>query len=535
MRILLILIVVKILELSRFNLTNREVPRSFYDMLSISLVLGFCLYLFSSKTTARAERRIEEAFLRFVRGRTFLIDIAVFGLVVFFAVKTTGALYASPIRFPSADMLPIIRGAGESILSGSNPFSRLFGPAEIPFSYLPMMIVYYLPAILAKIDMRLISLLAFAGIILTLYYYHRKNGFPLTGFFICAVIVSSGLFPFLLTSIHTFPYLLILALLLYSLSESNDKIFFFCLAAAMTSRKLFWLFVPFLLIHLLKTRKIIPRNLIPFTAGGLIGIVPFLFFPHSVIHRYFERLGHQAQRMQELAGHNSIVHSMGFGHYLLGHKTLTALIAWGLLLLLFAAAVKYLKKNNLWIFLTSALLIMTFFQTQTRAQEYYFFPLILFIAFSPLEKHGTVPPLKQPVLRSVLILVLVVVLFIAYPGFSGRRMIINPIRGHEGVAESGEATWNGYLEFSLGGEFLPFRQKGIELLIKRLDFKADDPARLKISVNDKLFFQKEFDARKIRIVIDRESLNEYFYTGANNIEIDLLRHELFSFKIKLLQ
>jgi len=59
MQILLILALIKLLELSRFNIAKIGLSRSFYDMLSLLLLAVFIIYLISVRYTAAGEKKIE--------------------------------------------------------------------------------------------------------------------------------------------------------------------------------------------------------------------------------------------------------------------------------------------------------------------------------------------------------------------------------------------------------------------------------------------------------------------------------------------
>lgn len=536
MRILIVLALVKILELSRFNLSNHQVSRSFYDLLSFALLTAFFLYLFLSRYTADYEQKIEKIIQQTAKKWIFLLDMVVLGLILVFVYKSAGILYAHPVRCMTADMLPMIRGAGELLLSGESPFHKIFCPWDIGYVYPPMMMVYYLPAVLARIDIRFLSLLCLVGLLLFSYYYYRKKGFPLTGFLIAVIIITSGLFPLMMLSIHTFPYLLVLALLFYSLSEGNWRTFFFSFAVAIASQKFFWVYIPFIIIYLIKQRKINLPNLSFFGLGALIGCFPLLLFPHPFLLTYFEHLKYQSQYMLKQIGTYQIIHSLGFSHYLFDHSLFVSIISVIFFIVLFFLAVKFIKKSNLWIFLSFVTLFMIYFQTHTRAQEYYFLPLLVIIFFSPLKNLELGISKKRFVIMSFLIPVFAVVISVGYPSISGKEVIVNPIRGHQNrdITPAGYLTSMGYMEISLGGNFRYKDNKKLEILIRRHKYIEDKPVEIHISVNEKPCFSRIYNSRKIHIVLDEASLKKYFYVGANDMEIELLEHEVFSAKLDII-
>ena len=534
MRILIVLALVKILELSRFNLTNSQLPRSFYNLLSFSLLIAFLLYVLLSRYTAHYEQKIERIIQRAAKKWIFLLDIAVLALIVILIYKTAGPLYTHPVRCMTADMLPMIRGAGELLISGENPFHTIFCPWDIGYAYPPMMMVYYLPAILVKIDIRIISLLCFASLLLLTYYYYRKKGFPLTGFLILIILISSGLFPFLMLSIHTFPYLLILSLLFFSLDEGNWRILFFAFAIAAASQKFFWIYIPFIIIYLIKQKRINLSNLRFFGLGALIGGFPLLLYPHPFFLTYIEHFKYQSQDMLNIKGTPLIVHSLGFSHYLYDHNLLVSVISIIIFSLLFILALKFLKKSNIWLFLSVVTLITTYFQNHTRAQEYYFFPLLVIILFSPLNSLEIAIPRRRFMVMNFLVPLLVVSISIGYPFISGKKLILNPIRGHHrtSMTPPGYLTSMGYLELSIGGNFKWKNNKGLELLIRRHNYREGKPVKVNIMINSKPYFTGICHSRKITLRLDEAALQKHFYVGANNMEIELLDHEAFSVKLR---
>ncbi len=532
MRFLLVLILIKILELSRFNLTNYQIPRSFYDLLSGILLLAFLGYMFAFKHTDQIELKLESAFQEAIRGWIKVVDVIFLILVGFLLYKTAGILYAHPIRCATGDMLPIVRGAGEYLLSGENPFTKTYCPSGLNYMYAPMMLVYYLPAILAKIDVRFISLLCFTGICVLSYTFYRRRGRPLTGFLISLVLITSGLFPFLLMSVHTFPYLLVLSCFMIAASKENDGMLFFLLALAMTSRRTFWLFIPLLLIYFVKERKIKLPNLGYFALGALLGLSPLLLFSNTYIQSFFKNLSRQSQSFFAEKGSNPVVHSLGLSHYLSGYRLETAVLFLLIFSLLFILAIKFINKKNLWIFFSLALLSLTFIQVQTRAQEYYFMPLLMIILFAPM--HIPDLPVRKKHLNYLMsaAVLLAACLSIGYPFISGNKLIVEPIRGHKRVNTSGFIISRGFLEVSLGTSYKYLQNKGLTLIIRRNDYHENQPVQVEISINGKLCFSENIQTRILRLKLGNEAFGKYIYMGGNDLEIELLPHETFAAKIE---
>ena len=129
-----------------------------------------------------------------------------------------------------------------------------------------------------------------------------------------------------------------------------------------------------------------------------------------------------------------------------------------------------------------------------------------------------------------LIPLFVVLISIGYPFISGKELVLNPVRGHHSMSmtPSGYLTSMGYLEISVGGNFRGKNNKGLELLIRRHDYREDKPVKVKILINGKPYFSGIFHSRKITFMLNEASLKKYFYVGANDMEIELLEHEIFS-------
>ena len=507
MRVLFVLICIKILELSRFNLTNQDVSRSFYNLLSLALLTTYLCFALFSRSALSFEKKLELDFQKRAKGWIHLLDAGVLVGVIGFAYKSVGILYTNPVRWLTGDMLPMLRAAGENFLSGTNPFIQTYLFSEVPYTYLPMTLIYYLPSVWAKFDVRFMALLFFIALVLLIYQYYRKKGFVLTGFFVVVIFLISGLFSFLLISIHTFPYLFILAGFLYALSEDKQEILFFALALAMTSRRAFWPFVPFIFIFLCKQRMLNLRNLGSFGCGLFIGIVPFLLHPYPFFAQIIKNMDRQAQEYLKIKESYAVMHSLGLAHYLSGYRLETLLAAVVVIGVLLVLAIKYLNKANLWLFLSATLLLMTSIQSQTRAQEYYFLPLLVIVLFIPLETLNALKPKLPFPAVSAGILLCVLVLALTYPRPSVNALVISPIRGHRMVPSQG-LTYRGFAEIGVGMNIFERKDGELTLVISRLDYSTDQPSRINIRMNEKLCISEYFTARKIELTLEKDKLNK---------------------------
>lgn len=529
MQILLILALIKLLELSRFNITELGLSRSFYDLLSLLLLAAFTFYLVAGKYTAAWEKKVETAFCRTSKKWTLCLDIVLIILIGWLILKITGYLYSNPIRCRTADMLPMIRDAAGYFIQGQDPFTHFYCPWQLPYVYLPMMLLTFLPAVFLKIDIRFISLTAFALLIPFIYRYYRAQGYRLTGFLLVLIILASGLFPLLLLSVHTFPYLLLLAVLCYALLKDKDGLMFFSLATALFTRKFFWFFLPLFAIYILKQHKINWRNLCYFCAGCLLGSIPYLLFPNSFFRLYFDFLKRQAQELDKSS--ISLKHSLGFAYHLQDHGTLSGLILIIVTVAIFVLAIKYLKKSNMWLFMSLICIVMLYFQTHTRSQEYYFLQLLIILIFIPHAQLSRPVPAKHLFLLTGLIPLLILSAAMFFPLVSDNNVYIKPIWGHMDKSPPGELWSQGFIELSIGANFLLQKDTALDLQITRLDYRKNTPVQVDIAINTKKFPKRVYQTRKIDITLPWSALKEYCYAGANQLEIQLSEPEAFSLKI----
>lgn len=529
MQIIFVFVIVKILELSRYNLARVHVSRSFYDFLSISLPVSLVLYLIFRPRLLPFEQRIEQAAGRL--GRNWLpplLDGMVIILSVYFLYISIGVLYSYPISCETADMLPIIRGSGETLLAFENPVLKNYCPPSTDtVPYPPMMILSYLLPLIFKIDIRFVSILCFLGMLIFTYGHHRKKGHNLTGFLILVILISSGLFPLFMISVHTFPYLFLISILLFAFSEEKDKLLFFSLALAMATRKPFWLYLPFFIVYFFKYRKFTLLNMKFFGLGALLGFSLYLVFPSYIFQSSIFHLATQHDVFQKGL---RLQHSLGLTYYLSDHRILALVIMLALSFLLYILAGKYLRKSNLWLFLFLITLVLCTFQANTRSQEYYFLPLIIFLLYPPPQNLGGKFGRKNVLLIGIPTAIFFLLVMLFYPNLSRRGMIINPVSEHTEIEQSHSYKATGLLEISVSWN--PFFQRSFILSIGRTKYLEDKPVRIWVKFNEKDYLEKTITAGKIQIPVDLKQQKKYFSLGANSIKIQMEENEEFYLRIR---
>jgi hypothetical protein len=513
-------------------MTKPLVERSFYDILSLFLIFVFGLYILLSKnkTIVQVERKIEKVFYRFGNKWIRLLDVLVVLFALFYAFKISRLLYTYPISCSGADMLPIIRGAGEYLLSFENPFDKFYCPWNGRYPYPPMMMVYFLPGVLLKFDIRFLSYIFFITLLFSIYWYHRKNGRYLTGFLIFICVLSSNLSHYYFMNLHTFPYLLVLGVILIALYTRKNKLFFFTFALALATRRVFWFFLPFFVILAIKERKLSFSNVKYSILGAISGCIPFLLYPKTYT---VNLIAHLQSKSGGLKNHLFLKHSLGLTYHFFNSQDIAKILTVFLLVILFLLAIVYLKRENLWLFLSLMVLFFLYFMTYTRPQEYYFLPLIVILAVVPLDPIGQKFDKIKFGLPALLTNSVILFVFLFYPLLVGKGIIINPLRGNVSAPQERFLSSKGYLEVSIAGGFKFGEDKNITLFLRRRDYVENQPADVKIDINDTNIFKKSFYRRNIKIVLDEQLLKKHLYTGSNLLAIAVEDPEFFTLRISV--
>jgi hypothetical protein len=527
---LLIFAVTKILELSRFNLNNGSVSRAYYDFLSLSLLGAILLFFFLSKKdwAGRLEAKAENIFSS--RPPLLLsLDLLLAVLVLYESWRYSDLLYLYPVRCGAGDMLPAIRGAAEQLAVFSNPFDKVYCPWNAPFGYLPMMMVYYLPGVLLKFDIRFISYFCFLLTLFSIYRERRRRGSPLGGFLIVMVMLTSPLFRFYMLTVQDFPFVFVVTLALFAFTEKKNGLLYFCLALALATRQIFAVLLPFFLIAAWKTRRVRASGPVIFAAGLCVGFFPAFFYPRSFILNLIRVFPYYSQAQQN---NHFLIHSLGLSYYFFDRKTLASLLFVTLLAALYVLALKALKESNLWLFLALGLLTFLFFTRYgLRPEEYYYLPLFAILTTIPVRNiQGRVyagPPRPfLPVLTGVCVALLFLFpLLAAKGGFPVR------LQGSSPSPLSGSLEGDGRLEFSLAVAAPHLRNEPITFLIRRKHPGRRTPLTVSVRINDRPIVSRDMREDKIRIDIDWDLQKKYFIWGSNAFEVTLDKPEPFLLKL----
>lgn len=331
-------------------------------------------------------------------------------------------------------------------------------------------------------------------------------------------------------NLHTFPYLLVLALVLISLYEKNDKLLFFTLALALATRRIFWFFLPFLMILMIKERKLSFSSVKYFFLGAVFGCIPFLLYPKTYA---MNLIAHLQSKIGSLNNHLFLKHSLGLTYHFFNSQDIANLLTVFLLVLLFILAIVYLKRENLWLFLSLSLVSYLYFMTYSRPEEYYFLPLIVILAVVPLESIGQKIGKIKFGLPAILANLVILFIFLFYPLLVGRDITVNPLRGNVSTHQERFLSSKGYLEVSIAGGFKLGKDKNITLFLRRRDFVENQPVDVKIDINDKNVLKKTFYRRNIKLVLDNQLLKKHLYSGANLLAIAMEDPEFFTLRISV--
>jgi hypothetical protein len=331
-------------------------------------------------------------------------------------------------------------------------------------------------------------------------------------------------------NLHTFPYLMVLVLVLIFFHEKNDKLFFFTLALALATRRVFWLFLPFFVILSIKERKLSFSSVKYFILGALLGCIPFLLYPKTYT---LNLISHFQRKIGGLDNHLFLKHSLGLTHHFVDSQNIANLLTIFFLVLLFVLAVVFLKRENLWLYMSLTLISFLYFITYSRSEEYYFLPLVVILAVVPLESMGQKSKgvsfsLLLPLTTSIILLI-----FLFLPLLQGRGTTVYPLRGNVSAPQERVLSSNGYIEVSVAGGFQFGRDKSITLFLRRRDFIENKPVDVKIGINDKNIYKKSFLKRNIQIVLDEQLLKKHLYTGSNLLAIAVEAPEFFTLRMSV--
>ncbi|MGI4828393.1 MAG: hypothetical protein ACRYFU_09430, partial [Janthinobacterium lividum] len=209
------------------------------------------------------------------RTRTGLKTIT--SLLLIYGAGLELAIRCFPLNYLRSDMLPVISWADERLLSHANPYGTIhIGNRLYDFPYLPGMLVAFIPAAAARIDLRYITMFCVFGSALLIYAAAEKRMQHGAAFLLGTFLLS----PFLQYrhDLYLAPHWLALTAAMFLLQRRHlgwASIFF---GISMAIYQLSWVIFPFLLLYALRRDGL--RGLIKAAslsmAGMFLVVGPFL-------------------------------------------------------------------------------------------------------------------------------------------------------------------------------------------------------------------------------------------------------------------
>lgn len=529
-KLLFLFLVVKILELSRFNMSDFTVKRTFYDFLSFGLPLALLIYLLLNRWDRLQAINRLLTLPRMWLGRIapYFFDAVFLAVILWFTVTMTIDLFQIPINCGRADMLPIVRDGTDHFLSFSSPFDKTYC-SGINFTYLPMMLFANVPGVFFHFDIRFLSILYLLFCLAIVYHAYRRRGHGFMGALIVLILISSPLLRFYILSIQTFPFLFLLALILFLLHRGKIPSAALFSGLALATRRIFWLLFVVLAIWAVKEKRINRQTIGSLLAGLLLGFSPALFYPRSFILNQIQVFKHFGTHLKD---NLFLEHSLGFSYHLFDKKNLSFLLLSFLLLSIFVLAFKKATLQNLWVFLFLTCVVFLYFTQQVRPEEYYFLPLLLILALpnqaeSPPSEHRS----KTPGLFCFPVAFLLLTMFF-YPVFSGTNGTLTPVDTNIKIQNASYVLPHGYAEFSLSGQHLFMKDKSLSFLVRRLA-PEKSPLIIRIKINDKEAAASESKENRFLFELPLSELGDFLYTGSNSIEFLTVKPESLLLKIRL--
>jgi len=512
-----------LLQQSRFQITHWLVSRRYYDILSMIFVLLLLAGIFLSRNHIAikwwywAEKTFTLAFskktLRIIIWAIFIV------FTVALAASMTSSIYQYPIRCISSDMLPLIRQANQLLLAGQSPFAARYCPSQIPFVYLPAQITAYMPAVLLGLDLRFFSMLYLIGLLLMLFRHLYENSQRLAAFILYGFLLTSSLLRFLVLHIQLFPYLFLITLFLFHTVRRNFAWAAFCCGLLMAFRQTFWFSFPIVLLLYWKEKPATWRRDIGMGLGGLVlGAAPAIFFLPSFVANWSAVWAH----FQTLVKKNLfLLHSLGFGYYLFDYKKMAQIIFAILLLIIFIAAVRYLKLSNFVIFF--ALVETAFFFTSclSRPEEYYALTVVLaMVFFTPLAGGKTPFHLKFLPLTTVII-TFISLIFLVFPYVANKPLYLPCSEKTIAVGPfKFQATSYCEVAMMIGAKDKWPGKLNLKFSIKTQAKELQKKSIIYVAINDEVLFQQPLIFTRTNIVL--RDVSRHLQIGANVLTIDMV-------------
>jgi len=309
----------------------------------------------------------------------FVVLVTILGcLIRIFLILTI------PLLPEIADMLPLIKKAGEVFLQGGNPYQIHFVPHPLPLTFWPGLWIPYLPATLINFDPRwiglffwiLISILLIAFSIKKYKENNSNNLLLLSGMSIFILQFSFHLLGFH-TFGHTFPLWFLMTLMVIALIDKRYLLSAVCLGLLLSSRQTSLILVPIVfaywvsqkslansikyLLHAVMTFSIIS---LPFYISAPEQFLKIPIQHYKELGEYYVALGKQGKAIETI-GFSYLVQKF-WGANILNYLSYTSL-----LLIALSSFIVYKNPKRLAIWMAAGVILFSFFTPIPWTYEYY--------------------------------------------------------------------------------------------------------------------------------------------------------------------
>lgn len=205
------------------------------------------------------------------------------GVLVSYLAGMALAIRCFPLNYLRSDMLPVVLWADERLIRHANPYGTMHVADRLyDFPYLPGMLVAFLPAVAARVDLRWVTMTCVIGSALLIYGASEQR-FRREAALIMGIFVLS---PFLQYrhELYLAPHWLALTGGIVLLQYRRFAWAAITFGVSMALYQLSWVLFPFLLLYSFRRggmRELI-RTLVLSLAGMAVVVGPFL---RSALHR----------------------------------------------------------------------------------------------------------------------------------------------------------------------------------------------------------------------------------------------------------
>lgn len=510
-----------ILQYGRFHMVDRFIPRAIYIILTFLFVMLLFVVNLANRRGWWLDRILQlERWWGFSLQRKmfrWLVSIVFFGGIIVLLFHTAGVVYFRPVQCDFGDMLPSIQQANQYLLQGESPFNKVYCPWGLPLVYFPLQLSVFLPAVWAGLDMRLLTIFFFLLLLYVIHTHLHRRGYPFMALLCSLLWIVSPVVRFWLLNIQIFPYLFLIALLFHFVHTKNwVKAAFVCGLLLAFRQSFYFSFPLFALLYWHEKRPEWRKTIGAWSLGLFLGFLPALFYLPQFLHnllvtpKYYLRLLHKNVFLD---------HSFGFMATFRDHPTLGLGIQIILFILIYVAAWKLVKIENIWLFFSLAYANFIFFQRYLRPEEYYVLPVVVAAAFALPGEYKRGAGLPRATRWWVGTVAIVILIFLFYPQLSAKHRGFAAIPGteHSAAAEFSSAKGKVGVVWRVG---LLDRLSLPDTLSLALTRDTDaPPTTISVQLNERTIWQGNVAERRQHVDIPRDVYRQYILKGANYLAV----------------